>query len=301
VWNRLRYIKDPATGRRVSRPNPPSTWITTDVPDLRIVPQDLWDRVKARQAETALPRGANRGQALNRTNRPRHLFSRLITCGVCGGGMSMISATHLGCSAARNSGTCANRKSMARAALEDRVLDALATRLMNPELFAVFCEEYTAELNRLRRSARSQLADHEQDLVRVTNELRRLVQAIAEGTPIRAVRERMEELEERRTRLEAELAVQEPPAPVLHPSMSEVYRRRVSELAAALRTPETQVEAAEILRSLVEAIELRPGAEAYEIHLRGDLAGLLRLSANSKRPAAVSSGGPGQLALVAGA
>ena len=27
VWNRLRYVKDPDTGKRVSRPNPPSVWV----------------------------------------------------------------------------------------------------------------------------------------------------------------------------------------------------------------------------------------------------------------------------------
>ena len=37
VWNRLRYIKDPDTGKRVSRPNAPSEWVTTAVPELRIV------------------------------------------------------------------------------------------------------------------------------------------------------------------------------------------------------------------------------------------------------------------------
>src|SRR6056297_2965035 len=37
IWNRLRYIKDPDTGRRVSRPNPQEEWIITDVPEMRIV------------------------------------------------------------------------------------------------------------------------------------------------------------------------------------------------------------------------------------------------------------------------
>ncbi len=41
VWNRLRYIKDPDTGRRVSRLNPSEEWITKDVPDLRIVDDAL--------------------------------------------------------------------------------------------------------------------------------------------------------------------------------------------------------------------------------------------------------------------
>jgi DNA invertase Pin-like site-specific DNA recombinase len=49
VWNRLRYVKDPESGKRVSRMNPPESWITTDVPDLRIISDDLWARVKRRQ------------------------------------------------------------------------------------------------------------------------------------------------------------------------------------------------------------------------------------------------------------
>ena len=37
VWNRVSMHKDPDTGRRVSRANPESEWITTPVPHLRIV------------------------------------------------------------------------------------------------------------------------------------------------------------------------------------------------------------------------------------------------------------------------
>jgi site-specific DNA recombinase len=36
VWNRQRYVKDPSTGRRVSRMNAESEWIVADVPELRI-------------------------------------------------------------------------------------------------------------------------------------------------------------------------------------------------------------------------------------------------------------------------
>jgi site-specific DNA recombinase len=46
VWNRLRYLKDPDTGKRVSRPNPKTEWIVLDVPELRIIDQDVWDAVK---------------------------------------------------------------------------------------------------------------------------------------------------------------------------------------------------------------------------------------------------------------
>jgi site-specific DNA recombinase len=52
VWNRLRYVKNPDTGKRVSRLNSTSEWITTDVPHLRIIPDELWSATKERQKHT---------------------------------------------------------------------------------------------------------------------------------------------------------------------------------------------------------------------------------------------------------
>jgi site-specific DNA recombinase len=53
VWNRLKFMKNSETGRRQSRLNPRQAWIIKDVPELRIVPQELWDAVKARQGQMA--------------------------------------------------------------------------------------------------------------------------------------------------------------------------------------------------------------------------------------------------------
>jgi site-specific DNA recombinase len=41
IWNRVRMVKDPATGRRISRVNPETEWQTTTAPHLRIVDQGL--------------------------------------------------------------------------------------------------------------------------------------------------------------------------------------------------------------------------------------------------------------------
>ncbi|TNJ37490.1 recombinase family protein, partial [Phaeobacter sp. B1627] len=54
VWNRLNYRKDPSTGKRVSRLNPESDWVITEVPALRIIDQELWDRVRTRQGALRL-------------------------------------------------------------------------------------------------------------------------------------------------------------------------------------------------------------------------------------------------------
>jgi hypothetical protein len=41
IWNRQRFVKDPQTGKRQARPNPPEEWIIEDVPELRIISDDL--------------------------------------------------------------------------------------------------------------------------------------------------------------------------------------------------------------------------------------------------------------------
>ena len=58
-------------------PNPPSEWVTTAVPELRIVDNKLWNQVKARQQE--MRRVASNGdrKGFNQARRPRYLFSRL--------------------------------------------------------------------------------------------------------------------------------------------------------------------------------------------------------------------------------
>ena len=48
VYNRQRFLKDPMTGKRVSRPNPESEWQRQDVPELRIIDEALWRDVQRR-------------------------------------------------------------------------------------------------------------------------------------------------------------------------------------------------------------------------------------------------------------
>src|SRR5206468_8853090 len=48
IWNRQRYVKDPRTGKRLARLNPTSGWLITEVPQLRIVEDALWQQTQAR-------------------------------------------------------------------------------------------------------------------------------------------------------------------------------------------------------------------------------------------------------------
>jgi hypothetical protein len=191
VWNRLSYAKDPDSGRRRSRANDAARVVTTDVPELRIVPEELWDAVRARQAD--LDRKTTRQittgpHAFWSQQRPRYIFSGLMRCGVCGGGFSKISALHFGCSTARNKGptACANRLTIRRDVLEETVLGALRERLMDPALFKVFADAFTTEWNRLQAAASGDADARHSEMERVRHQIERLVDAIAEGTPAAA-------------------------------------------------------------------------------------------------------------------
>ena len=175
VWNRLTYVKDPETGKRNSRLNPESNWVTREVSELRIIDDDLWSQVKKRQRAT---RKDTRPDLADipfwDRRRPRYLFSGLMKCGACGGGYSKLSQNLFGCSTARNKGTCSNRLNIRRDVLEATVLDGLRSHLMDPDLFKEFADEFYREVNRLRlQGAAARDADHA-ELARTENRLRRL-------------------------------------------------------------------------------------------------------------------------------
>jgi hypothetical protein len=122
VWNRLRYVRDPDTGERVSRLNPANEWISKSVPALRIINNELWDGAKERQKATR--RTVADGGNIGRARRPQYLFSGLTKCGVCGSGFIMAGANRLSCFGARYKGICDNRLTIRRDDVEARVLEA---------------------------------------------------------------------------------------------------------------------------------------------------------------------------------
>ncbi len=118
VWNRCSYVKDPRSGKRLARPNPPETWERVAVPELRIVDDALWAAVKVRQdALTHVVQPETSGNPLNGAHRRRFLLSGLLVCGVCGGGYTIIGKDRYGCAARRDKGTCANARTIGRAAI----------------------------------------------------------------------------------------------------------------------------------------------------------------------------------------
>ena len=73
-------------------------------------------------------------------------------------------------------------------------------------------------------------------------------------------------------------------------------------LASALNDDENRIEAAEIIRSLIDRILLTPNHEGkLDIDLYGDLAGILTVAANKEKPLQKSDPSVVQVKMVAGA
>jgi len=300
VWNRQRFIKDPDTGKRVSRLNPRTDWVIREVPELRIVEQNLWDVVKARQRMVKQNAETGEENGIWERRRARYLLSGLTRCGVCGGGFSMISASHVGCSTARNKGTCSNRMAIKRVALEERVLGALKNKLMDPALFREFCNEFTREMNRLRIEGRASLEAARSEVERIDRELDTLLNLILKGGAAERINAKMVQLEARKGELERAHAEAEEPPPLLHPEMASFYREQVAALHLALGIggDQDRAEAAQRLRSLVSKIVLTPEDGKLAIDVHGDLAGILGI-AHAKAPPAGADGLVLQAKLVA--
>jgi site-specific DNA recombinase len=143
-------------------------------------------------------------------------------------------------------------------------------------------------MNALSRDRNAAREGAKAELDRINRDLDRLVQALLDGTPARTVKDRMAQVEARKDVLEAHLAQGEDVKVAMHPSMAGRYRERVANLRAALTDEKRKAEAAEIMRTLIDKVELTPvcreGKETLSITLHGDLAGILGLAAKAKGP-----------------
>lgn len=305
VWNRQRYIKNPATGKRVARINPESEWVRTEVPELRILDDDLWtaaqDRVEAiahRYLHVAEGIRAAKGRALNGLRRPVFLFSGMIECGVCGGNCPIVVNDRFGCSAAFRKKSCSNSRTIRREVLESRALAGITERLVSAEAVKTAVSSYIAEINAQNWQRRAQSEQDRRSLEKVERGIAGLLAAIEEGLYQPSMKARMIELEEQKAAILARMTEVAVDVPDIHPNVAEVYGRKVERLVEALDDPALRDEAADDIRSLVGKIVISPGPERGEVHatLSGELGGILRFVSGQKPPGFARSDGQGQRA-----
>jgi site-specific DNA recombinase len=158
------------------------------------------------------------------------------------------------------------------------------------------------ELNRQRADGNAAAEAKRHELAQTERRIRRIVELITEDdAPARALKQELTALEARQDALQRELADSTAPAPLLHPNLAEVYQQQVERLHQALHDPATRDEAFELIRSLIDEIRLVPDKGELRIELKGELAGILALAADSKKPGDRGAAGLAeQIKMVAG-
>jgi site-specific DNA recombinase len=212
VWNRRRSRKKLKSADREYLLRPMEEWIVVARPELRIVSEDLWEKVKARQREQAVRIGARVRLGLSRHRAratgayPKYLLSGIIHCGVCGSNL-VISGPRQAyvCASRVNSGlhACANSLRLPRARLEKLLLHWIHGVLIGDHATARLLRASHARNSGLSpdsESAASTGSDRRQDLC---DEISNLVDAIAHGA-LRSSPALAERLTQAELKLEAE-------------------------------------------------------------------------------------------------
>ena len=296
TYNRQRFIKDPETGKRRSRINPEHEWVITEVPALRIIDDETWNRVQEIKSRYA-------SQSGNKRQTKKRLLTGLVKCGSCGGSMTIVNRERYSCSARRERGTCDSPVGIKVTELEDRVLTGLKDILFgNEELIDAFVSEFKAEVARLRKQRGAGERQALKDLNKINTAIRRCLKFITEGDGDPGlVRDELSALEARKRDLDRTMAsTQEDRTVEVHPNIVEFYARKITELQTLLSNETTRPEAMELIRSMIERIEVHAGDDhkTPNVILMGALAAILDYTQQNKT--AVSGGDDGRVLMVAG-
>jgi site-specific DNA recombinase len=240
VWNKVRMIKDPATGRRVPRPNRKDQYRSVDAPHLAIVEEATF------KAAQVIKAGRSR-QGASQSRKAVRPLSGLLRCGSCGAGMSAIGAQRKGkshrmqCSAFRESGVCSNGRKVSRPAIETLVFEGLREELANPEAIAEYVRTYNAERRRLAKESGDRGKHLQRRNSELDREIDRLITNIAKGADFDTY-PKVNELAAERKRVKAELAQIAAASEIVtvHPAAIERYLADIGRLA------EVAAEAAEL-------------------------------------------------------
>ncbi|WP_353743336.1 recombinase family protein [Paracoccus sp. SCN 68-21] len=281
TWNKSKMLKDPATGKRVSRKNPTEEHETYAVPDLQIVDHALWEFVQAK-----IKPKYDSPEDVGRQRRPVRPLSGLLRCGGCGGGMSTRGKDRSGrvrvcCTRHHQSRTCPNTKTWYLDVIEEKVLGLLRKELDRPELLQHYIDEYNKTRLDLQSESIKRRAGLSRAIKNADEEIGRLINFISKGI---GDQERLAETYASKcSELQAlrdELANEPPEVNLvaLHSRAVDGYRKDLQQLIPIMgsnATGETN-EYAVILRRLIDTVTVSENANGQmEISIAGHLRALV--------------------------
>jgi hypothetical protein len=196
VWNRSQKIV--RAGTKKQRKRDKAEWLTIPAPDLRIIPDELWTRVKERlQRSGAIYARTSGGRLLS---RPRHrdesayLLTGFARCAICGGTIgtdlrahgnagSRSHIPHYGCLDHKRRGTavCTNAVGLNQSLLDQAILAAICA-LLDEQVLGVAVDRAFSKLTAGVENHRTQMTGIDRELAGIQVRIERLLDALADGS-----------------------------------------------------------------------------------------------------------------------
>jgi hypothetical protein len=190
IYGRTRW--QDRDGTKIKVDTLPAEWITREAPELRIVPEPLWQATQARLATTrALYSRQCDGRLIRRPEgrlESRYLLSGFMVCGACGRSLIVwrhrnsrgYSRQHYVCGQARTRGPkiCPGTLRPRLDTLDAAVLDALEVSVLRPEILARVVERALVRHAENRVAQPNRPAQLERELAAARVEIGRFVAAI---------------------------------------------------------------------------------------------------------------------------
>ena len=241
----------------------PDDMVEAEFPELRIVPQEIWDAAQAqisRRAAQAAKQGNPRA-----AHRNRYLLSGLLRCACCGAPYVVKSRTHYGCREARK-GACTNRQTIRIDRIEARVFARLHAAFLTPEMEQRFDQALREEIRKLEtQNNPAELPALKRRLADAIKARANILRAIENGAPYEAFKDRAAEIETEIAAAETcigSIRQREAHGSALPESSAALFSTAVDRLRDLLGDPDLVDQANQHLRKMIRSITLTPDTTA---------------------------------------
>jgi hypothetical protein len=218
-------MRNPETGRVSVRVKEKDKWIISSKPELRIISDELWNKVKSRQRQLN-----DMGHGRYMKTIPAYsanLLTGLMTCGRCGANIVVVSGGKFGkygCSSNWNNGpaVCDNAIKIKKSKIEKTIVQSLDISLNSDENISYLTEKVNSILKVKFEQDRPKwkgTALNEQ-LKKVNKEIANFINAIKAGIISDTVKEQLLNAEKKKTEIEESLSQVKGEMPAT-PSVSE--------------------------------------------------------------------------------
>jgi site-specific DNA recombinase len=157
-YRKNRCVRDPVTGQRSLRPNDIDKIVRIHRPDLRIISNELWEKVQnrllvMRNTHPKVNPDKVKRKSHQRLNSP-YLLSRCLKCGVCDSSVALAGGKkpgYYGCMSYRKR-ECHNNVLVPKPLLEDVFLSNLFEKVLTPNNVSYILKKVEKELRKIHNT-----------------------------------------------------------------------------------------------------------------------------------------------------